>query len=229
MKKLTINVVAGITFGASFLWLPFQVIQLNAISDKLVVDNRQEITYDKEAEISNYKITTNKDTYYEIKKEAEERRLAKIHQERITEMLAEKEKQRKLEEYRKLREKEKAIQAVSRENTEEGSSDWMTFNASYYTSGCYKCSGISASGVDVRSTIHYNGYRIIAADTKVIPLWSLVEVVTPHESFTAIVLDTGGRIKSRKLDILVKTKSEAYDLGRHDVKLRVIKYGGKNN
>lgn len=107
-------------------------------------------------------------------------------------------------------------------NREESSQSWQTFEASYYTSSCHSCSGITKSGYSVRDTIHYRGMRVIATDPNVLPLGTVVEIATHYGSFKAVSLDTGGRIKSKSVDILVKTKEEAYRLGRHSIKLRVV-------
>ena len=154
----------------------------------------------------------------ELEKEKERQR--KIEAERLAKQKAqqlEAEKQKKLK-----AESEKKKQQESK-NTYE--SNWMTFEASYYVSSCKGCSGVSASGVNVKNTTTYQGYRIIASDNNIIPMWSIVEIQTPHETFKGIILDRGGAIKGRKLDVLVGTTKEALSLGRHDVKLRVIRYG----
>src|SRR5690606_1324618 len=45
------------------------------------------------------------------------------------------------------------------------------FEATFYTAFCPTgCTGITATGIDVRNTIYYEGKRIIAVDPKVIPL-----------------------------------------------------------
>lgn len=115
-----------------------------------------------------------------------------------------------------------ASKEAERLKQEQQKSKWMTFNASYYGPDCDGCSGVSAAGIDVRKSIYYDEYRIIAADTNIVPLWTIVEVQTPNETFQAIVLDTGGAIKGYKLDILVSSEAESYRIGRHDVKLRMI-------
>ena len=99
----------------------------------------------------------------------------------------------------------------------------LTVNASAYTSKCNGCTGITASGYDVRNTIYYNGYRIIATDNSIIPMYSIVKIEGFSEQF--IVLDRGGAIKGHKVDILFPNKSEAYKFGRKNLKLEVIRYG----
>lgn len=114
-------------------------------------------------------------------------------------------------------------------NKSDGGSDAtvikeMTVNTSAYIALCREgCSGKTTSGYDVRNTIYYNGMRIIATDTSVIPMYSIVEI----EGFSGkfIALDTGGAIKGNKIDVLVSTESEANMIGRHDRKLKVLRYG----
>ncbi|EON72854.1 SPBc2 prophage-derived protein YorM [Lysinibacillus sphaericus OT4b.31] len=112
-------------------------------------------------------------------------------------------------------------------NPNSNQTKWMQFNASYYGSDCTGCSGITATGINVRETIHYNGLRIVAVDPTVIPLGTIVEINTPYESFRAISADTGGAIKGYKLDILVESERVATRYGRHNVQLRVVEYSTK--
>lgn len=154
--------------------------------------------------------------------EAEEKRLAEIaRQEQLERERRERlaaEKSRKEE----TRKKEQQV-VVSRGSEYKGS--WRSFQATYYTSGCYKCSGIGASGVDLRHSIYYEGMRVIAADPRVLPLWSIVEIQSGNHTYKAIVLDTGGKIKNQLVDVLVETKDEAYRNGRHSIQLRVLRKG----
>src|SRR5699024_8366605 len=69
----------------------------------------------------------------------------------------------------------------------------QTFNATYYSAYCSTgCTGVTATGDDVSSSIYVKGKRVIAVDPSVIPLGSTVRVTTPNESFEAMALDTGG-------------------------------------
>lgn len=94
-------------------------------------------------------------------------------------------------ERRKLQ--EIASKEAERLKQEQQKSKWMTFNASYYDPDCDGCSGVSAAGIDVGKSVYYDEYRIIAADTNIVHLWTIVEIQTPNETFQAIVLDTGGQ------------------------------------
>lgn len=103
----------------------------------------------------------------------------------------------------------------------------MTVEATAYVALCDTgCIGITKTGYDVRETIHYEDMRIIAVDPNVIPLYSIVEVDTGEKVFAAIALDTGGDIKSRRIDILMSTTEKAWEFGRRDVEVKIIEWGG---
>jgi len=96
------------------------------------------------------------------------------------------------------------------------------YEATFYTAGCEGCTGITASGVDVRNTTHYKGYRVIAADRS-IPFGTIMRITLEDGTvFDGIVADRGGAIKGRRLDILVETRACAYELGRQQVKVEII-------
>ncbi len=100
--------------------------------------------------------------------------------------------------------------------------------ATAYTANCNGCSGITYSEYNVKNTIYYNGYRIIAADFNKIPLYSIVRVKTDTETFEAIVLDTGGAIRgSNVIDLLVGSYDEAIQFGRQNVNVTILKEGGE--
>lgn len=100
----------------------------------------------------------------------------------------------------------------------------QTFEATAYVALCDSgCSGITASGYDVRNTIWYEGMRVIAVDTAVIPLYSIVRVTVGGASFTAIALDTGGAIVGNRIDILVASEGEAWAFGRQAVEVTILK------
>src|SRR5690625_1569850 len=120
---------------------------------------------------------------------------------------------------------EEPIEQLS--ETEDMASPALSFEATYYTARCDGCSGITATGYDVRSSIYSpEGYRIIAVDPNVIPLGSVVRVSYEDEtSFDAVASDTGGDIKGRRIDILVASKEEAYRHGRTNVSVEILAEG----
>lgn len=100
----------------------------------------------------------------------------------------------------------------------------ITVEATFYTARCNGCSGVTKLGYDVRHTIYAEGYRVIAVDPNVITLGSIVRVdLADGESFEAIAGDTGGAIKGSRIDVLVATKSEAYQKGRQQATVTILK------
>lgn len=109
--------------------------------------------------------------------------------------------------------KVEAKQPVAKKAKVNGNS--ITVSATAYIAMCDTgCTGITATGVDVRNSITYKGYRVIAVDPSVIPLHTVVTVSVGGQSFTAIAVDTGGAIRGHKIDILVGSQSEAINFGR---------------
>ena len=109
-------------------------------------------------------------------------------------------------------------------NGKVSESKGQTFNATYYSAYCSTgCTGVTATGDDVSSSIYVRGKRVVAVDPSVIPLGSTVRVTTPNETFEATALDTGGDIKGNRIDILVESTEKAYSLGRHDVNVEILK------
>ncbi len=99
----------------------------------------------------------------------------------------------------------------------------IVVEATFYIASCKGCSGITASGYDVRRTIYYGEYRIIAAD-KSIALGTKVYVELANgQAFKAIVLDRGGSIKGARIDVLVASYDEAIQLGRQQAKITILK------
>jgi len=88
------------------------------------------------------------------------------------------------------------------------------------------CTGVTATGVDVRDTIYYEGRRIIATDPNVIPMHSIVSVeLNNGEVFEAVSLDTGGAINGNIVDFLVGSTDEALNFGRQSATITVLREG----
>lgn len=98
-----------------------------------------------------------------------------------------------------------------------------TYEITHYTAYCNGCTGKTASGYDVRNTIYYNGYRIVAAPPSIAFNTKLKITYSDGTIINAIVLDRGKDITSKRLDLLVVNKDEAYLLGRQSVKVEIIK------
>ncbi len=92
----------------------------------------------------------------------------------------------------------------------------FTVSASAYTAGCNGCTGITATGIDLKKN---PDVKVIAVDPKVIKLGTKVHV----EGYGyAIAADKGSAIKGNKIDVFFPTKSEAYKWGRKDVKIKIL-------
>lgn len=102
-----------------------------------------------------------------------------------------------------------------------------TYEATAYIAMCNTgCTGITATGVDVRNTIYSEGYRVIATDPNVIALGSIVRItLADGSSFEAISADTGGAIRGHKVDLLVGSEGEAWEFGRQAVSVEIIRIG----
>ena len=94
----------------------------------------------------------------------------------------------------------------------------------HYSPYCKGCIGITKHlEYDVRKNIYYQGMRVIAVDPRIIPLGSIVEMELPTGTIRAVALDIGGAIKGSKIDLLVISEKEAWNLGVYrNVKVRII-------
>ncbi len=93
-------------------------------------------------------------------------------------------------------------------------SELVDFHATAY---CLK--GRTASGINTRP-------GVLAADPSVLPLGTVVHLRAGRYTGTYTVMDTGGRIKGRRVDVYVPTHREAKQFGRQQVKIKVI---GRSN
>ncbi|WKA54861.1 G5 and 3D domain-containing protein [Planococcus shixiaomingii] len=102
------------------------------------------------------------------------------------------------------------------EKTSEPAGKEMIVSATAYTASCAGCSGITATGINLKSN---PGIKLIAVDPSVIPLGSKVWV----EGYGyAIAGDTGGAIKGNKIDLFIADQSAALSFGRKQVKIKVL-------
>jgi len=84
----------------------------------------------------------------------------------------------------------------------------------------YALRGITASGIYVRR-------GVIAADPRVIPIGSVVQILTPGYSGVYTVQDTGRLIKGKIVDVWLPSTREARVFGRRSIKLHIIRWGKK--
>lgn len=92
----------------------------------------------------------------------------------------------------------------------------MTVTATAYTAYCEGCSGITYTGIDLRSNPNQ---KVIAVDPRVIPLGSRVWVEGYGE---AIAGDIGGAIKGNIIDVFLQHRDDALNWGRRTVKIRIL-------
>lgn len=92
----------------------------------------------------------------------------------------------------------------------------MTMEATAYGPDCAGCSGISATGMNLKN----GSPKVIAVDPSVIPLGSRVWVEGYGE---AIAGDTGGAIKGNIIDVLYPSEAQAAsEWGRRTVKVKIL-------
>lgn len=96
-------------------------------------------------------------------------------------------------------------------------SELVDFDATAY---CLK--GRTASGMDAKP-------GMIAADPRVLPLGTVVHLRSGSYTGTYTVMDTGGRIKGRRVDVYVASHREAMQFGRRPVKIKVLGRGVAKN
>lgn len=113
----------------------------------------------------------------------------------------------------KARAKKAAVKAPSKGSYK------MTMNTSAYTPYCAGCSGITASGINVKKSQTYKGYKIIAAPRQFKIGTKMYIPGFGH----AIVQDRGGAIVGNKLDLLVSNNAQAYKWGRKNVTVTIYR------
>lgn len=99
---------------------------------------------------------------------------------------------------------------VEPENSNKSAAEAKAFKATAY---CLK--GKTASGSGVRR-------GIVAADPRVLPLGTRIEIQAGSYSGTYTVADTGGAVKGRILDIWVPSCAEARRFGRKKIMVSVL-------
>lgn len=102
------------------------------------------------------------------------------------------------------------------EGAQENNQTTFEMEATAYTAYCEGCSGVTATGIDLRNNPHK---KVIAVDPSVIKLGTRVHVEGYGE---AIAGDTGGVIQGNKVDLHFPTKAEANQFGRQTVTVTVI-------
>ena len=106
--------------------------------------------------------------------------------------------------------------AVAKAPSSSSGGQEMTMTATAYTAYCEGCSGITYTGIDLRSNPNQ---KVIAVDPKVIPLGSRVWVEGYGE---AIAGDIGGAIKGNIIDVFIQHRADALNWGRRTVKIKIL-------
>jgi 3D (Asp-Asp-Asp) domain-containing protein/LysM repeat protein len=108
--------------------------------------------------------------------------------------------------------------APDEKNTSDNQSDSkeLTVTATAYTADCEGCSGITATGKNLKEDPNA---KVIAVDPNVIPLGTKVFVEGYGEATAA---DTGGAIKGNKIDVFVPKKEDATNWGSKTVKVKLL-------
>ena len=107
-------------------------------------------------------------------------------------------------------------------------------NITAYGPDCKGCSGITASGYNVKKTIYYNDktygkVRIVAAD-KSLPFGTIVKIkdIAGFKPIIAIVLDRGGAIgfnKKAYFDLLYTSEKDSLSFGRRKATFEILRLG----
>jgi N-acetylmuramoyl-L-alanine amidase len=109
----------------------------------------------------------------------------------------------------------KKVETPSRSTSEKATKEF-TVTATAYTAYCNGCSGITKTGINLKTNPNL---KVIAVDPSVIKLGTKVHV----EGYGyAIAGDIGGAIKGNKIDVFIPKKSEALNWGRKQVKIKIL-------
>ncbi|MEH7013618.1 3D domain-containing protein [Neobacillus niacini] len=101
--------------------------------------------------------------------------------------------------------------AASVEATKE-----ITVTATAYTASCEGCSGITATGVNIKDN---PDKKVISVDPSVIPLGT--EVYVEGYGY-AVAADTGGAIKGNRIDVFIPEKQDAINWGKQQVEVKIL-------
>jgi 3D (Asp-Asp-Asp) domain-containing protein len=83
---------------------------------------------------------------------------------------------------------------------------------------CWPYDGTTtASGLSVKT----NHGRLVAADTRIVPMYALVSIPGYHDSAPVPVLDRGGAIKGNRLDVLLPTFDQAKSWGSRTLEVKI--------
>lgn len=101
-------------------------------------------------------------------------------------------------------------------STNNTASKEIIVEASAYTASCEGCSGITATGIDLKANPNA---KVISVDPTIIPLGSKVYVEGYGE---AIAGDTGGAIKGKRIDVFFPSQQDAINFGVKQLKVTIL-------
>lgn len=100
----------------------------------------------------------------------------------------------------------------------------MTMIVTAYTPDEISC-GESADGITSSNhSVYTNAMRLVAADSRVLPLGSMVSVPGYADASIVPVLDRGGKIKGNRLDVLFADNKTARKWGKKTLSVTVWEY-----
>ena len=111
--------------------------------------------------------------------------------------------------------KEDTTEAIA-PSTNKADSKELTVEATAYTASCEGCSGITATGINLKENPNA---KVISVDPSIIPLGSKVYVEGYGE---AIAGDTGGSIKGNRIDVFVPSQQDAINFGVKQLKVKIL-------
>ena len=174
------------------------------------MEKLEEDIQNKESEIDKL----NKDLQAKREREEEEARLAKVNNDKSTVLSS-----------NKASNSEQNSDSISTSSSSASSNRTLgTFKVTSYAIGDGMTpSTVTANGTNVANTIYSpEGHRIIAVDTSVIPMNTVVRVTMNGQSFLAKSSDTGSAIVGNKIDLLVNSPSEAINNGVQTATIEIV-------
>ena len=100
----------------------------------------------------------------------------------------------------------------------------ITMRVTAYSPGPKSC-GLSADGITASGySVWTNGMKLVAADTDLLPFGSVVTIPGYDGGQPVPVLDRGGAIKGRRLDVLYPTHQRALQWGVKEIEVTVWEY-----
>ncbi|MBS4189882.1 LysM peptidoglycan-binding domain-containing protein [Bacillus sp. FJAT-49705] len=111
--------------------------------------------------------------------------------------------------------KQSTPEATAPSTSNTGSKE-ITMEATAYTASCEGCSGITATGINLKANPNA---KVISVDPTIIPLGSKVYVEGYGE---AIAGDTGGAIKGNRIDVFIPSQQDAINFGVKQLKVTIL-------